>query len=395
MRPILESGDRRILIAAAALLVGLSAASILVAPPPDRTRGFPSTYSSGERGLRVAYLLLQDLGFEPYRWQRPLTELPTPGAGVALILADPPEFITDNELKALREFVATGGRLIGGSLALRDWIPGELETRPAGSPAREETFDAILPSPLAGAPRISMGGGRRALHAVRGSAGAVGVYGDHRGFVVATAEVGQGKVIWLASSTPFSNAGLAGPGGLALLMGSLAGGDITQVLFDEYHHGHKGSLWSYMQGTPVPWGLLQAGVVLLAVCATHSRRLGPPRTPVEEPRHSPLEFVETVGDLYARAGATAGAVEIPYRRLRAALGRRVGLPASAATEQIVRAARERLGDPGGSLASTFRDCERAARGESPGAWQALQLMQALHGHARALGTQGACPEERR
>ena len=63
--------------------------------------------------------------------------------------------------------------------------------------------------------------------------------------------------------------------------------------------------------------------------ATFSRRHGPISTPIQPSRLSPLEFVETLGDLYLSAHAGSAAVRIADQRLRFQLSRQLGLPPNA------------------------------------------------------------------
>jgi hypothetical protein len=58
-------------------------------------------------------------------------------------------------------------------------------------------------------------------------------------------------------------------------------------------------------------------------------------------RLSPLEFVETLGDLYARKAAAPEALETAYQRFRFLITRRLGLPPSATPERIAASVADR------------------------------------------------------
>jgi hypothetical protein len=173
--------------------------------------------------------------------------------------------------------------------------------------------------------------------------------------VVVSWRFGEGQVLWWAGATPLTNAGIREAGNLRLFLNSVtsSSGDPLSIYWDEYFHGESGSLWSYVAGTPVAWGIAQIGLIAVAVLFTFSRRSGPIAVPAAVSRLSPLEFVETMGGLYQRAGAASIAVEVSYRRVRLELSRRLGLPAAVSDPELAQAAADRLGfsktDFGGSL----------------------------------------------
>jgi hypothetical protein len=81
--------------------------------------------------------------------------------------------------------------------------------------------------------------------------------------------------------------------------------------------------------TPLLWAMAQAGLLLLAVLFTFSRRSGPVRPLIEPSRLSPLEFVETLGGLYQSAHANQVALEVLYQRFQYMLKKRAGFARSA------------------------------------------------------------------
>src|SRR5262249_51074193 len=124
---------------------------------------------------------------------------------------------------------------------------------------------------------------------------------------------GKGEVVWWSSSDPLSNRGLKQDASLKLFLASLGGQDRT-VLFDEYIHGARPDLWTTASGTPVKaleWQLVAVAALLIF---SFGRRNGPLRSLVRTPRTSPLEFAESMGDLYRKAGAVSVATNCAERR---------------------------------------------------------------------------------
>jgi len=387
MRVPIDPGDRKILIASGVLLVLLTAASLFLSTPASERQGFPSTYSSYADGARAAYLLLAELGYNAEQWVLPLTDLPREARGVVLILAAPFMPPSAEDRHAIRAFLSNGGRVIFTGGAASGFLPdaGIAERDRRDFEWRE--FKTLAPSPLSvGAPSITMAARirwemKRFEH--------VGVYGDEKAAVVVTYPVGEGSVVWWAGSTPLENAGIQRPGNLALFLNSVGAprdgdGEAVRVLWDEYYHGRRGGLWSYIRETPVPWMLLQLGMVLVALFVAYARRVGPVRPPQVESRLSPLEFVETLGDLYHHAGAASAAVETALQQFRYRLTRRLALPVNEPAGKLAVAVRERLRFREPGLQETLQRAERAALDPDLDASEALRLVQALHHYTELL-----------
>jgi hypothetical protein len=105
--------------------------------------------------------------------------------------------------------------------------------------------------------------------------------------------------------------------------------------------------------------MAQVGLVFLAILATYSRRNGPIRMPAKVSRLSPLEFVETLGDLYSSAHAGSTAVQIMYQRLRFLLTRQLGLSVNVPAAELASSASRELGWKE-ALGKTFVQAEQAA-----------------------------------
>jgi len=382
----LERGDRTFLIAAAVALAALTAAALVLEPGKEPPERYPSSYTTGNAGAKAAYTLLETLGYRVERWNRPPGELPARG-GVVLVLADPALAASAEERNALRTFVVRGGSVLATGAAGAELLN---ESGPAEVHASFDwqSLKAEAPSPLTlGAPEVSMQGAIRWAHP---RPGVLRCYGDAEGAAVAELALGQGSIVWWADSSPLTNYGITRASNLALLLNSVRaprGAQPTEVLWDEYFHGDRRGFWSYVGGTPAPWLLLQLGVVFAAVLLSSARRSGPVRALPRASRMSPLEFVETQGDLYRRKGAAGAALGVVYQRFRFLLARRLGLQPSAAAQDLFRSARERLGWRVPGLWETIRQCELASNDAALGDVRALHLIQELHDYTRRLGLQ--------
>ena len=255
-----------------------------------------------------------------------------------------------------------------------------------GDPTGDKSeFYPLAPSPLMrGAPRISMVAPSdwhpaAPQHLV--------VYGNDETAAVVTYSVGKGRVIWWASAGPLTNDGIRDSGNLAFFLNSI-GPPATHILWDEYFHGVHGSLLSVFAHTPVMWGAFQCGLFFLVIMVTYSRRLGPIHVPFTPTRLSPLEFVETLGDLYDSAHAGSAAVRIADQHFRFLLTRKLGVATNIPSADLAAEANRSLGWERNELLETLEQCEQIEKNTSQksasGDEAAVHLVQKIFDYSQNL-----------
>jgi hypothetical protein len=379
----LDSADRKLLIGAGIVFAVLAIVSALVTPAQlSGASQAPSTYSASWYGAKGAYLLLQKLGYNVTRWERSPTDLPFGQRNDVLILADPSETPSEEERYAIIDFLEDGGRVIATGAAAADFLPEKDEFTEGDVAADTSSFDAVTPSPFVrGAPQITMT--RPDSWSPQHLSQTV-LYGDAQTAAVLTYPVGKGRVIWWAAPTPLTNGAIRDAGNLAFFLNCVGTPGFTHVFWDEYFHGVRGTLLNFFARTPVLWGAAQVGLVFLAILVTHSRRLGPIRAPAVPSRLSPLEFVDTLGDLYSSADVSAAAVAIAYQRFRFMLTRKLGVPIDVPSPELTQLANESLGWQREPLLQTLEQCDVAAQNKDGRIANALDLVQRLHDYATRL-----------
>jgi len=392
MPQALDRGDRNLLIAAAAVLVVLVAVASLVSPAQSSGRfSLPSSYSSGWGGAEAAFLLLKDLGYNVQRWENSPVDLPDDPADTVLVLADPVQASAEDERAAIRSFLLEGGRVFATGETAAALLPQAhpfTEDYYADFP---QHFSPAAPSPIMrGAPDITM---MPPLSWSPDLPGQVVVYGDDTTAAVITYRFGKGEVVWWAAATPLSNGAIRDASNLQLFLNSVAPSPHVRILWDEYFHGSHGSLSSYLARTPLPWGLAQFGLVFLAILFTYSRRSGPVRAPATVSRLSPLEFVDTLGDLYNSVGADAAAVQVAEQRLRFVLTRRLGLPVNTPAADLAHAANEQLGWPEAPLLRALSAPVNLPRDRKKRDSDSLELVQQLFDYTARLEIRGPREQE--
>jgi Domain of unknown function (DUF4350) len=379
----LDRTDRSLLIGAGILVVVLAVATSLLTPSRKGGRtGYPSSYSTLWDGAKAAYLLLGELGYDVKRWDSSPTELDAKSENEVLILASPLQPASSEEITALRSFLERGGRIVATGDEITEYLPGAQKFTETDATIGDSQFPALLPSPLAsGAPEISMPA-PIGWHPAR--VDQIEVYGSSDTAAVVTYSVGKGTIVWWGSPAPLTNKGIREPGNLALFLNSVGGAKGKRILWDEYFHGARGDFWSYVRKTPLPWVFAQLGVLFAFVLVTYSRRYGTIRTPGKVSRLSPLEFVETLGDLYASAHAGSAAVRVAFQRLRFQLARQLGLAANATVAELARTAGKTLGWEEQSLLGALARADRTSRTIGVNDDEALEIVQELHGYAEKL-----------
>jgi Domain of unknown function (DUF4350) len=366
--------------AGVATAVILAIASALLAPPAADRLPPGSSFSRGPSGSGAAYLTLESLGYEVRRSYEPLPSLTMTPESTVLVIADPAEPASNQDRRALQAFVAGGGTILvtgcQGATFLSSTSAGIGD--PVPSP---RIYKARFPSPLAaGAPAISMTSGCSLAEL---GPRYLPLYGDGPDEVVLFSRTGRGLAVWWSGNTPIQNRSIDAPGQLDLLL-NVVGSRDRQIVWDEFYHGQRRSLWSYVARTPLPWGLAQIALAALVAGAMFVRRRLPIRDRFVEARTSPLEFVEMMASLYARAPSAAAAVALARTRLRRLLVEATGLSATATDARLAAAASPRMSIAPDDLRRVLEAADRAGSDPTTPAATALPLVQRLQAVAAAL-----------
>jgi hypothetical protein len=391
----IAGSDRKLLIIGGVLLLLMLGASVALSPPEDQaTSPVPSTYSTQPAGAEAAYVLLSRLRYPVRRWEDAPSELPSDESNILLILADPTQLPTEKERQAIIDFVDDGGHVLFTGSNISSFFP-------------DANISWIPPDPkwVSYSPNLPSSVDQDALHITLQPQAYWGqlnetqlaLYGDADSRAVVSWSLGDGKIYWWAGSTPLTNAGIPRDDNLAFFLNSVSNwsaGSPYRIYWDEYFHGQRSSLWSYARQTSLRWGLTQIGLVLVAVIFTFGRRSGPVyRQPVVS-RLSPLEFVDTLGGLYERAGAGSAAVSVSQLRLRYLLAQQLGLPSDTSDAELAQAAETRLGWKGFQAQDVLGRATSASRTPKMRSREALHLVQDLERYAQKLEVRSRFRQEK-
>jgi hypothetical protein len=372
--PARVSTNRRFVWGVWTCALVIIAGIVVTAPPAPEYAPVPSIYASGSGGARAAYLLLRDLHFDVRAWEEPPAGLTTPAV---LILAEPTESPSKADVASLRKFVDAGGRVLFCGDSIPMFFPNADVSDPVGGIEWKE-FSSNLPSAITrAADEVTI---RPEVYWGPLAPSQLALYGSEKSAVVVSWQIGKGEVLWWAGDTPLTNAGITKSGNLNLFLNSVGASYTnvaTPIYWDEYFHGQRASLFSYVQKTPVVWAGVQILLAALILLFTYGRRSGPIVMPGAVSRLSPLEFVDTMGALYQHAGASSIPVEVSRRHLRLGLTRRLGLPSATLDADLARVAAERLQFDGAQLTETLNRASRAAADPKLRSREALAVVQDL------------------
>ena len=383
----LNPEDRKILLAAGGVFILLTTLAALLWTPRGERNTPPTTYSAHSNGAKAGYLLVGEMGYSVERYLLSPVELNNSQndfRNTTLIIAEPSSYPTPAERGALERFVTEGGNLIAAGPSSAWMLPeNAVQTRPVLSDIQPpwEEFSALTATDITlAAPKITLS--PQAFWGAPDSA--LALYGTKDAPVAVMQRRGEGTVLWWASATPLTNAGITEPGNLEFFISCL-GGKEKRILWDEYFHGHRQSEErGGGQATLFIGLLIQSAAFGFAIVWTFSRRSGPLRPQFEESRLSPLEFVETLGNLYHRARAAVVAVDICHQRFIYLLCKRMGISPGEPPERIEQAARERWGEDAAELAAVLKECDAARQYHDMPEKQALGLVRSLYKYSRRL-----------
>jgi len=379
----LDTKDRRMLLIVLGLVAALLGVIAFFTPARDPNENpIPDSYLSSRHGAKAAYTLLEQSGYTIERWEQPLSELAAnAGPETVLIIAEPYSWDRQDR-PAIATILSKGGRVVatgfeGGLLMPRS---GVTVSKQASFAACEAQPDGL--EPLAGrgsiwiVPSTTWNEADSAVRTVYTCAGSP---------VVVQYPVGNGTVIWWASSTPLENDSIERGQNLELLLNSVGPAAGHHIYWDESMHGQQHTSWDFVSG-PV-WPLLWTGALGLALLAvfSFSRRSGPVRVLPQPPRTTPIEFLEALGSLYRSTGATATAMQIAWERFRTQATLLTGqrTPQIDAA-QLLSAIERRYGSIVKTMGPDLLAAEAACWDENLKPRHALRLIQALRRHEQAL-----------
>lgn len=386
----LDQKDRKLLLGCLGVVVVMAVViAVFARNQNDDDNPLPSSYLTGRHGARAAYDLLLESGYTVERWEQPLGELAAKtDHGTVVILVDPDlKSASTNDFNAIDQILSRGGRIL-----VTGMTGGVLVPRGAAQPTMQLNGAACKLTPqglgsLSGSGEVWMQPGATwkmsdpGYHVDYNCAGepAVVEYDQH-----------AGHVVWWAGSTPIENASISRANNVDLFLNAIGSREGHHFYWDESLHGDTKSRWYYARGpalTMLIYGAL--GLALLTVLS-FSRRRGPVREIPLPARSTPVEFIEALGSLYGKAGASATAVQLAYDRFRREMSTLCGLKGMKMDARMLAdALRRRFPATGAELETDLAECESACNDDLLVPKKALALVQKLSRWSEFFAEQSA------
>src|SRR6185369_10089705 len=346
----------------------------------DELSGDRSSYRSTPFGTLAFYTLLEESHYDVTRFERPFTELKDHQPGTLIVIAPPaaqnPE---SDEFVAVTRWVEQGGLLIVIDREINLNL-GEAAVR-TQSGSKDASIHPLQPTPFTTNVR-NVHLSDFATRVTVESRSATYHIGDDKAAILADTNIGKGRVVLLTDQYVVANNGISQAENVILATNLLNGRPAGKIAFDEYHHGYGtsaagGGLMAYFRGTPVPWMMAQAGLIVLLVVFSRGRRFGRPIPLRVERRTTNLEFVSSMANITRLAQASDLAMENIYSEFRKRLCRFSGLPTRADSRLLasVAARRSRLNES--ELNSLLVRCESIVQGEPVSEPELLKLVRRI------------------
>jgi len=370
--------NRLAIVLGIAILLVMSAVAYLKSEE-EKGDGHPSSYSNLRKGAKAAFLLLQQSGYPVERWEHSPKDLPADGHGILVVVAEPVVYPSAEESGAFSRFL-----LHGGSILVAGFNPDAFVSK-ASAVEGELRIGSVECKPAAPT-RLTRGGSISQDGMFKwdpSDTSAVVHFADQKGnAVVVSYAAGNGSVLWWASAWPLENAGIREKNNLELLLNSASGH--KRILWDEFYQNEHKQTAEHKPVRAYKWALAQLAIIAVAVVLTFSRRSGPLVPLTQESRLSPLEFVETLGNVFRRAESTHVAVEIAFQRFRQLAARRLGIRGTSNATEIVDAMFHRGIRLSESTAGLVRASESAANDATLTERAALEYVRALNDATHAM-----------
>ena len=374
------SQEAKFLLGIAAIAVVLMGLVAAAADSNDEQELSLSTYSSRSGGAKATYTLLQELGYKTERWNFAPSALPDDAQGTLFIVLAPDRMPNEEERRAINKFAGRGGTLLVAD-AVSGRLLADLDLRYDLPSKSWESYAVKAPHPLnRDVEKITMPKGSYA--GCRETD--VPLYGDGEKCMVVIVPRGKGRIVWLASPVPLSNAGLKAAGNAEFVGNVAALFGSRSVLWDVYFSGDEPRKHSPYRVPALLAGSAQLLFIFGLIVFTHSRRSGPVRMFQEGPQPmSQMEFVDTLGSLYQSAKATNVTVRIAYTRFAFLAARRFAT-SPANLEMLSQAIATATGEPAGEILEFMTRCENIQYHAALSNEEAMKQVQRLHAYSVKL-----------
>jgi hypothetical protein len=303
VRLLPKSREARIGFGIVGVLVAFNLVALAVdalAPSPEGPRS--SSFATSPQGAAAWAELIRREGREVRRLRDRATDDTLPAEGTVVML-DPDGFSRD-QARALRRFAERGGHVVAGGAEPGSWLDALTDgDAPDWQSGGERDARVLVPAPeTAGAASLETAAAGHWDEA----GDALPLAAGDDGPIVLVEQVGEGRIVLVADSSPLQNRLLDEADNAALATALASPGP---VVFVESVHGYGTATGLAALPARFRWALVLLGLSGLLLIVARWPRMGPPEPP-EEPLFPPRRaYVDALAATLARSRDRRSAIE--------------------------------------------------------------------------------------
>jgi len=163
------------------------------------------------------------------------------------------------------------------------------------------------------------------------------IVGDEAGPIVVSRKYGKGSIVAISDASLPSNSQLSNAQNLRMVLALLLENRPDQILFDEYHHGHKmeETFRAYFLSSIFALVLLQSAVgSAIFFYSKRASYTGRFKSLATAKGRSSLEYVDSMANIFQSCSAGSTALVPIFNRFLAQLSRKTGGPLKAMAEDF-------------------------------------------------------------
>jgi hypothetical protein len=333
VRLLPRTREGRLAFGAVAVVVGVNAITLGVDAFLPSPEGPPSSsFATSPEGMAAWAELVRRSGGEVRALRDRPSDATLPSEGTVVMLD--PEAFTPGQARALRAFAERGGRVVAGGAEPGAWLDALADGQaPRWDDDGDPPVRVLVPAPETGAATALQTAGRGHWET---AGDLLPLAAGDEGPVVLVEAVGEGRIAYVADSSPLQNRLLGEADNAALALALAGDGPVT---FVESVHGYGTTTGLAALPARFRWALVLLGLSALLLIVARWPRMGPPEPP-EEPLFPPRRaYVDALAATLARSRDRSAAIETVRSAARERLARRAALARDADDEAWIAAAR--------------------------------------------------------
>lgn len=301
------------------------------AMPQKQKTSRPDTFDTGTQGYKAFYLLMEKLNYNVERSLKPIESLSL-SSPVAFIILEPySENILKNHSTKLID-LANNGNTVFIAASQGSTILNALNVKYEFKPAVLKT-EIITQSGESAGTAYGAGGGRIAVDERYFET----LLQDETGIICASVKYEQGEIVVFSVPEIFNNINIDKEENVLLITSLIKSFNKDRIIFDESLHGYLETDSNFQFPPEMFPVFIQLGILLIFFYLVHMKRFGKPRVLKEEMERTAMEYVESISELFRRAGTHSFAVDNNIRGFKRRIARVCRISPESSNDRFIEA----------------------------------------------------------